>query len=105
MPLSMLTAEHVHGGFAHKCRRWIIPSSAKTGNAPMPSRKPFLPPRVNPLILSCAKTALPMMFHLYAGGIDVDISNEDLARLRALKRQRLLLVPNHPTHFDPMIMI
>ncbi len=71
----------------------------------MPSRKPFLPPRLNPVVLGCAKAALPMMFHLWAGGIDIEISEEDLKRLRSLKGKRLLLLPNHPTHFDPMVLI
>jgi hypothetical protein len=56
-------------------------------------------------MMTVARAALPTLFQRYAGGIEVVTRNEDLARLRTLKRQRVLLCPNHPTHFDPMVMI
>ncbi|HVT80909.1 MAG TPA: 1-acyl-sn-glycerol-3-phosphate acyltransferase [Phycisphaerae bacterium] len=65
----------------------------------------FLAPRLNPVVLGIVKAALPVMFERYAGGIEVRISDADLDRLRTLKRRRVLLCPNHPTHFDPMIIM
>jgi 1-acyl-sn-glycerol-3-phosphate acyltransferase len=63
----------------------------------------FLPPKMNPLVLRLAKNLLPVICERHAGGIEVVISEEDLARLRTLKRQRVLLCPNHPSHFDPVV--
>lgn len=71
----------------------------------MPSRAAFLPPRKSPLVMSLVNAALPLMCRTYAGGLEVEISEEDLSRLRGLKKQRLLLLPNHPTHFDPMVLM
>jgi 1-acyl-sn-glycerol-3-phosphate acyltransferase len=71
----------------------------------MASRAAFLPPKVNPLVLGLARRLLPTMFRRYAGGLEVRISEADLGRRRTHKRQRLLLLPNHPTHYDPMVMM
>jgi 1-acyl-sn-glycerol-3-phosphate acyltransferase len=71
----------------------------------MARRPAFLPPKLNPLVLGLAKRCLPWLFARRGGGIEVAMSDADLARLRSLKRQRLLLLSNHPSHFDPPILM
>jgi 1-acyl-sn-glycerol-3-phosphate acyltransferase len=71
----------------------------------MPSRALFLPPRKSGLVMTLVNAALPAMCRSFAGGLEVEVAPEDLATLRGLKGQRLLLLPNHPTHFDPMVMM
>ena len=64
----------------------------------------FLPPKLNPLVLGLVRRSLPALLRWHAGGIKVEISEADLSRLAALKGQRVMLLPNHPTHFDPLVM-
>ena len=68
-------------------------------------RKTFLPPKPPGAILHLGKAVLPFLLEYQCGGIKVEISDADVATLRGFKGKRLLLLPNHPTHFDPMVML
>ena len=64
----------------------------------------FLPPKDHPFVLGLVRKSLPALMRWHAGGIEVEISEGDLSRLKALRGQRVLLMPNHPTHFDPLVI-
>lgn len=69
----------------------------------MPNRA-FLPPIVNPLAVWAIRALLPFAMRRLLGGLSVQISNEDLARLRQYKGQRMLLLPNHPNGEEPFVL-
>lgn len=47
---------------------------------------------------------LPFMLRRFCNVVAVDIPAEDGARLKALRGERLLLAPNHPTNVDPTLL-
>lgn len=70
----------------------------------MQKRHPdFYPPRQNPLLVYLAQRLAPVAAHWYYN-FDLVVSQEDLDRLRSLHQQRMLLLPNHPTFDDPIVI-
>jgi 1-acyl-sn-glycerol-3-phosphate acyltransferase len=65
----------------------------------------FRPPLDNPLIIRAAQLAAPWAVRLWRQVVAIDIPEEDLKRLRALRDQRFLLCSNHPTLGDPLVII
>ncbi len=68
-------------------------------------KQPFYPPQENNLFINLVKTFTPFIFKFLLSGLKVHISEEDLQKLKDLKGQRLLLLPNHPTEDDPYVFI
>lgn len=64
----------------------------------------FIPPREHPLVMRFASVLLPVLGHAVSGVRGVDVSDEDMARLRELGPGRAILTPNHPTGGDPVVM-
>ncbi len=64
----------------------------------------FLPPIVSPLVVRVIRALLPFAMKKLLGGLSVQISNEDLAKLRQYKGQRMLLLPNHPNGEEPFVL-
>lgn len=63
----------------------------------------FYPPKLNrPLVRLCQMVA-PWVAHLHYR-IDLDIDYESLHQLIALRDRRVLLLPNHPTFQDPIVL-
>jgi len=63
----------------------------------------FYPPRVNRFLVSLAQFIAPCgasWFYQF----ELVVSPECLEKIRSLKNQRLLLLPNHPTFQDPIVM-
>jgi 1-acyl-sn-glycerol-3-phosphate acyltransferase len=58
-----------------------------------------LSPRVRGFFCRTLPLALPRL-----GVVGVDYQAHDLERLRALKNERVLLVPNHPTNVEPALL-
>jgi len=82
-------------------------------NSPMPDsrviprRKPkayrFRPPRHVPALMAFGRLAAPWYLRAVIHVTDVEISADDRAKLEALRHERVVLTPNHPTH-DPVVM-
>lgn len=65
----------------------------------------FVPPRNSPALLAFTSAALPSLIHLIAGIRSVRISPEDFHHLEALRYNRAILAPNHPTGHDPLVVM
>lgn len=64
----------------------------------------FRPPRDNPFLIRMAEVVVPLVARLWRGVGAVCVPEEDLARLRALRKERFLLCANHPTLGDPLVV-
>lgn len=63
----------------------------------------FYPQRLNLKLVTLAQWLAPLAAHWYYH-FDLVVSQEDLDCLRSLEQQRMLLLPNHPTFDDPIVM-
>ncbi|WP_373531010.1 lysophospholipid acyltransferase family protein [Vampirovibrio sp.] len=68
------------------------------------SGRAFLSPIINPLVVNAVRWLLPFMMRNQFGGLKVRISDADLAKLRQYRGRRMLLLPNHPTGEEPLIL-
>ena len=64
----------------------------------------FRPARLHPPTLRLFWAALPLLLRRFCDVTRVDVPPEDVARLKALAGERLLLMPNHPTNDDPALL-
>lgn len=64
----------------------------------------FVPPRPNRLLMRIANAGLPALAQLMASIREVHVPPQEFARLEALKGQRAVLSPNHPTGNDPYVL-
>ena len=78
-------------------------SSSSAGPAHI-SGTDFRPPRLSAGALRLWNAALPLLLRRFCDVVSVEIDNGDLARLKALAGERLLLTPNHPTNNDPALL-
>ena len=60
----------------------------------------FYPPRPNPFVIAICKWITPMVVRRSLKVVRVDITDEDLARLAALKGRRSLILPSHSGGFE-----
>lgn len=65
----------------------------------------FKPPKLNVLVVNTVKLLLPWLMNLPAFALKTRFHEADLQRLRQYKGQRMLLLPNHPSGTDPMVMM
>ena len=63
----------------------------------------FYPPRLNPLLVTLAQRLATLAAHWYYD-FDLVVSQQDLDCLRSHLQQRMLLLPNHPTFDDPIVI-
>jgi 1-acyl-sn-glycerol-3-phosphate acyltransferase len=63
----------------------------------------FRPARPSPVVLRFARALLPLALRQRAI-TRIKIAPADVSRLRALRNQRVVLVPNHPTKDDPALL-
>ena len=85
------------------------PTTAASGQVPpaAPARiagTDFRPPRLHLPTLRLFRAALPLLLRRFCDVARVDIPPDDVARLKALAGERLLLTPNHPTNDDPALL-
>lgn len=65
----------------------------------------FRPPKPNRLVIALQKLTLPFAIRRKLKVTGIEIGDDDLARLRALKRERCLLMPSHSGGFEPHIVM
>ena len=65
----------------------------------------FYPPKSNPLVIAIAKAFSPSQLRKKLKVVEVEIDDEDLDKLRALKNKRCLLMPTHSGGFEPYVVI
>jgi 1-acyl-sn-glycerol-3-phosphate acyltransferase len=63
----------------------------------------FYPPRLNPLLVRFAHTIAPLATRWFYQ-FQLVVDETDLERVRSLGNVRLLLMPNHPTFQDPVVL-
>jgi 1-acyl-sn-glycerol-3-phosphate acyltransferase len=68
------------------------------------SNRAFLSPIINPLVVTGVRLLLPFMMRNLFGGMKVQISEADLNNLKQYQGRRMLLLPNHPTGEEPLIL-
>lgn len=66
---------------------------------------PFFPPQPNPLVETFIKASLPFIFKELLCNFSVYIEPSSIQKLEAIKNERCLLLPNHPTTWDPWTMV
>lgn len=64
---------------------------------------PFYPPKRNTHLIWLAQKAMPWVAKLLLR-VDLAVASESLAQLRGLKGKPYLILCNHPTFHDPMVM-
>src|SRR5438093_11338667 len=65
----------------------------------------FRPPLDNSFIIRAAQLAARRVARLWRRVVAIEISEEELDRLRALRDQRFLLCSNHPTLGEPLVIL
>jgi 1-acyl-sn-glycerol-3-phosphate acyltransferase len=70
---------------------------------PSSAAEEFVAARPSPLVRGFFCRTLPLLLPRL-GVVGVDYDENDLARVRALAGERVLLVPNHPTNTEPAIL-
>jgi hypothetical protein len=65
----------------------------------------FFPPKINPLVTRLVKLGIEREIRNKLQVTDIEISDDDLQRLRKLKGQRCLLTPSHSGGFEPHIIM
>jgi 1-acyl-sn-glycerol-3-phosphate acyltransferase len=63
----------------------------------------FFPPRLNLVLVKVVQWLSPLVGRWFYQ-VDLEIEPECLERLRAIQQHRLLLLPNHPTFHDPIVV-
>ncbi|MBV9389185.1 MAG: 1-acyl-sn-glycerol-3-phosphate acyltransferase [Chroococcidiopsidaceae cyanobacterium CP_BM_ER_R8_30] len=63
----------------------------------------FYPPRLNPFLVRLAQFIAPCAVRWFFQ-FELVVSQECLPKMDSLKKQRLLLLPNHPTFQDPIVI-
>ncbi len=71
---------------------------------PRKRRLDFRPPKPSAPILWLAEALLPRLLRRGYGIVSVRYDELELARLKAMISERILLTPNHPTHAEPAVM-
>lgn len=65
----------------------------------------FVPPRNSEALYRFVYAFLPQVARVIGPLRSVQIPPEDLARLEALRAERAIIAPNHPTESDPVVML
>jgi 1-acyl-sn-glycerol-3-phosphate acyltransferase len=64
----------------------------------------FKPPQPNSMVQEAFRLILPLICNKILGGLSVHIADSSLQKLQALQGQRCLLLPNHPSEWDPCVL-
>lgn len=65
----------------------------------------FRPPKPNRVAIALQKSILPFAIRRKLKVTEIEIEDDDLARLRALESERCLLLPSHSGGFEPYIIM
>lgn len=66
------------------------------------NKRTFLPPLINPFVVGVLWALFPLL--LRWGGLSVKVDAENLKKLKQYKGKRMLLLPNHPTGEEPVVL-
>jgi len=69
-----------------------------------PTLQDFYPPQLNPRLVHFVQR-FASLYGLLQSRMTVEIDPSDLKLLRQLRRDRLLLMPNHPTYYDDWVAV
>lgn len=61
----------------------------------------FKPPHTNGLFIGLVKAIYPLVLQSKYSGFDVEVIGDGIERIKRMPSQRVIICPNHPTHFDP----
>jgi 1-acyl-sn-glycerol-3-phosphate acyltransferase len=64
----------------------------------------FRPPRNNRFFIALARRLLPLALRLVPKVAEVEVNEDDLKRLKELKRQRVVITPNHSGGLEPFVV-
>lgn len=64
----------------------------------------FKPPLPDTFIQKIFYTILPVILNQALGGLSVEIDEMSHKRLKAIQNQRCLILPNHPSEWDPCVL-
>ncbi len=64
----------------------------------------FKPPMPNPLVQFAFRNLLPYICENVLKGLTVEMDEASLEKLRKIKGQRCLILPNHPSEWDPCVL-
>jgi hypothetical protein len=78
-------------------------SESDARNRPKPHE--FFPSRINPLVTWICKRTAFFNIRRKLKVTEVDISDEDMAVLRRLRKSRCLLMPSHSGGFEPYLVV
>ena len=65
----------------------------------------FRPPRRNRLVIALCKRILPFVIRSKLKVTEIEIRDDDLEKLKALRGKRCLLIPSHSGGFEPYIIL
>ena len=65
----------------------------------------FRPPRPNRLVIAFCKRILPFVIRSKLKVTEIEIGDDDLEKLKALRGKRCLLMPSHSGGFEPYIIL
>ncbi|MEB3336833.1 MAG: lysophospholipid acyltransferase family protein [Leptolyngbyaceae bacterium] len=63
----------------------------------------FYPPQLHPLLVRVFQILAPIVTH-FQYRVDLKVSADSLEKMRGLRDQRCLMLPNHPTFHDPIVI-
>jgi len=63
----------------------------------------FRPPKLNRAVVALANAVIPLAMRVRSV-VGVKFRDEDISRLKELKGERLVILPNHPTNTEPAIL-
>jgi 1-acyl-sn-glycerol-3-phosphate acyltransferase len=64
----------------------------------------FKPPLPNPVLQKVFHGILPLICNQVLEGLSVEIDEDSLSRLNAIRGERCLILPNHPSEWDPCVI-
>lgn len=70
----------------------------------MPRSQTFFPPKPSKSAISVGRAVISPVLRLKYGVVEIEIGEEDVARLRRLRNERALIAPNHPSAAEPGII-
>lgn len=70
----------------------------------IPNTMDFKPPLPNPLIQKLFSLLIPQICEKALKGLSISIDAQSMERLRRIKGERCLILPNHPSEWDPCVM-
>lgn len=65
----------------------------------------FFPPKLNPLLVKILYSLLPFLLKSFLRHLTIRIEDQSVAKLKAVRGNPCLLLPNHPSHLDALVVL